>query len=159
LVEEDGGFDIAKTVFSDFAVAAFGNHRVHVAASDALCFRGFDAESFAVEIEIKATSCTIAPTNVVEGELFGKVAVRFGLKTVAEPIFARNGNFQESGTQVDEWDVEPASVEGDDCLVMFGDIPEGRQEFNLIHAWNEFDGAGFAGVFFEVRRGEEDLAA
>jgi len=49
--------------------------------------------------------------------------VRFDLETVAEPVFARDGDVEESGAEVDKGDVEAATVEGDDRLVTFGDGP------------------------------------
>lgn len=159
LVKEDGGFDVTKAIFGDFALAAFGNHRVHVTASDALCFWGFDTESFAVEIEVESAGCAFASADVVEGELFGEITVGFGLESVAEPIFARDGDVEESGAEIDERDVETAPVEGDDCLITFGDVPEAAEEFGFVHARNEFDWAGFASVFLKLGRGEEDLAA
>jgi hypothetical protein len=159
VVEEDGGFDVAEAVFGDFAVAAFGEHRVDITASDTLRFGGFDAESFAIEIEVETAGCAFAATDVVESELFGEVAVGFSLETVAEPILAGNGDVEESGSEVDERDVEAASVEGDDRLVVFGDVPEGSEQFGFIDARNKFDGAGFAGVLFKVGRSEKDLAA
>ena len=35
------------------------------------------------------------------------------MEAVAEPILARDGDVEESGTEVDEWDVEAATVEGE----------------------------------------------
>ncbi len=39
VVEEDGGFDVAEAVFGDFTLATFGDHRVHVPASDTVALR------------------------------------------------------------------------------------------------------------------------
>lgn len=159
VVEEDGGFDVAEAVFGDFAVASFGEHGVDVAAGDAMCFGGFDAEGFAIKIEVESARRAFASADVVEGQLFGEVAVRFGLVTVTEPIFARDGNVEESRTEIDEGNIEAASVECDDGLESFGDVPEVGEKVGFVDAGNEFDGRGFSGVFFEVGRGEEDLAA
>jgi hypothetical protein len=42
---------------------------------------------------------------------------------------------------------------------MFRDVPKGGEEFGFIHAGDEFDRAGFAGIFREFGRCEKDLAA
>ena len=124
LIKEDSGFDVAEAVFGNFTMAAFGEHRVDVSTSHAVCFGGFDTESFAVEIEIETARRAVASADAVEGELFGEVAVWFGLVTVTEPIFARDWDVEESRTEINKGDVEPASVEGDDCLIMSGDLPK-----------------------------------
>ena len=159
MVQQDRSFYIAKAVFGDFAVATLGEHGVDVAASDALCFGGFDAEGFAIEVEVESAGCAFAAADVVESELLGEVAVGFGLETVAEPIFARDRDVEESGAEIDEGDVEATSIERDDCLVMSGDVPEVVEEVGFVHARNEFDRRSFAGIFFEIGRGKKDLTA
>jgi hypothetical protein len=42
---------------------------------------------------------------------------------------------------------------------MPGDIPESGEEFGFVHARDEFDWAGFTGVFFEIGCSEENLTA
>src|SRR5688500_9447248 len=101
LVEGDGGANVPEAVVGDFAEALLGEELADVHASDALGFGGFDAEGFAVKIEIEATGGAIS-SAVVEGELVGKVAVGVELVTVAEPVFAGDGDVQQRGTHVDE---------------------------------------------------------
>jgi hypothetical protein len=158
IVKEDRGLDVAEAVFGNLAMTTFGNHRVHVAASDALCFGRFDAEGFAIKIEVESARCAVTSADIVKSELLGKIAVRLGLETIAEPIFAGNGYVEERGTEVDEWNIESASVEGDDCLIAFGDVPKVGEEFGFVHAWNKLDRTGFTGAFVEIGRSEEDLA-
>jgi len=159
VVEEDGGFDVAEAVFGDFAMAAFGNHRVHVPSGHALRFGRFDAEGFAIEIKVEAAGGAFASTDAVESELLGEIAVRLRLIAIAQPIFAGDRDIEEGRAEIDEGDVEAATIEGDDHFVMFGNVPKCGEKFDFVHAGDEFDRTGFASIFFEFGRGKKDLAA
>lgn len=144
LVKGDGGADVPEAVVGDFAEALLDEELADVHASDALGFGGFDAEGFAVKIEVEAAGGAVAPA-VVEGELVGKVAVGVELVTVAEPVFAGDGNVQQRGTHVDEGHIEGAAVERDSGFVVFGRSPKTGENLGLVLAGHEF--------YFFVARG------
>src|SRR5690349_2574916 len=89
-VEQHGGFDIAQTIFGDLPKASLRQKAVDVPAGDPLALGRFDPEGFAIEIQIEPPRGAVAATHAVEGQLLGQVAMRFGLVTIAQPIFARD---------------------------------------------------------------------
>src|SRR5206468_5938844 len=82
LIEKHGGAHIAQAVFGDFAEFAFGEEIADVHAGDAVGFGGFDAECFAVKIQVEASRGAVASAHIVKGELLGEIAVGIGLVTV-----------------------------------------------------------------------------
>src|ERR1044071_5378626 len=83
-VKRDSCVHITQTVLRDFAELAGGDHFVHVNSGDALAFRGFDSECFAVKIEIKTPRGAVASAHVVKCKLLSEVAMWFGLITIAQ---------------------------------------------------------------------------
>src|SRR5262245_886163 len=84
-VERDGGFDVAKAVFSNLSEALLRDKLRNIHTRDAVAFGGFDAESLAVEVEVKTTGSAI-PATTIKGELVGKVAMGIRLVAITQPI-------------------------------------------------------------------------
>ena len=146
------GAHVAQAVFGDVAEFAFGHQRVHVHAGDAVGLGRVDAERFAVEIQVELARRAFASADAVEGELLGEVAVRFGREAVAEPVLLGDGHVQDRRTQIEEWHVEAAPVEGHDLVVVLRHVPERGEQFHFVGARHELDRAAVRGVLLEILR-------
>ena len=119
----------------------------------------FDAEGFAVKIQVEPPRRAVASAHAVKGELLREVAMRVGRVTVAEPVFFRDRHVQNRRAQVKERHVEAASVEGDDGIEIFHRVPELREQFRFVRAGNEFHRRVFLFRFLEIFRDKQGLAA
>ena len=124
-----------------------------------MCFGRFDAERLAVKIEIETLGGAVPSANGVESELLSEIAVRCGLVPVTEPIFARDGNIQERGTEINEGNIEAAAVESDDRIVARRDLPKSCKQFTFLHTWDKLDWRGFVFFFRVIVRDEQHLPA
>ena len=109
------------------AIFALGQELVDVHACDSVAFGRIDAKSFAVEIEVESAGRAFATADAIKGQLLGKITMRLDLIAIAEPVFARDRDIQQGGPQIEEGNIKAATVEGDDGIVMLGNIPEGGQ--------------------------------
>ena len=95
LVQFDRGDHVPQAVFGDVSVAAFGQQGTDIHAADAHGLGGRDPEGLAVEIEVELAGGSLAAADIVEGELFGQIAVGLRLVAVTQPVFARDGHVEQ----------------------------------------------------------------
>src|ERR1019366_1330338 len=123
------GADVAQAVFGDLAEFLLGHQRAHVHAGHARALGRFDAEGFAVKIQVEPPRRAIASAHAVKRELFRKVAVRLGRVTIAEPVLFRDWHIEQRRAQINERHVEAAAVERDDGIEVFHRFPKLREQF------------------------------
>src|SRR5206468_9260021 len=111
VVKLQRGLHVAQAIFGNIPVAALGQQPVDVHAGDSVAFGRLEAERLAVKIEIEPPRCAFPAADAIKGELFRQVAMWLGLKTVTEPVLARDGDIEEGGAQVNERHIEAAPVE------------------------------------------------
>src|SRR5687767_12848857 len=104
-IQQHRRMHIPETIFRDLAELSRSHEPVHIHAGDALGFRRFDSERFAVEIQVEALGRAVASAYGIKSELLGEVTVRLGLVPVPKPVFAGNRDIQECRTQIDKRNV------------------------------------------------------
>src|SRR4026207_567999 len=83
------GNHITKAILGDFAETTLFQQAPHVHAGDSMAFRRFDAERFAIKVQIEPARRAITSAHAVKSQLLRQVAMRFSRVTIAQPILAR----------------------------------------------------------------------
>src|SRR6185295_7169605 len=97
--------------------SALRAHLIHAEARDAKTLGRLEAECLAVKIQVEPARCSLPAADTVKRKLFGQIAVRFGLKTVAQPVFAFDRDIRQGRPQIKEWHIKTASIEGYDGFI------------------------------------------
>src|SRR4051812_37326527 len=136
MVELNSGLHVPKAILSDIPRASFGNELLHIIAGNAMAFRRFYSEGFAIKIQVESPCSPISAT-IIKSELFGQITMRLGGVTIPEPILARNWHVQQRRSHVYKGHVKTTPIEGDNSFIVSGDVPKGGEQFGLINAGDE----------------------
>src|SRR6266536_1879889 len=99
IIQPQGRLDVPQAILGDVTLSALGQQSGHVHPRDTVAFGRLDAKSLAIKIQVESPRRALPAADTVESELLRQVAMRFGLKPVTEPVFARDGDVQERGAE------------------------------------------------------------
>ena len=100
MIKPIGCQHVSQAVFRHFPAAPGGDELANVVSGDSVRLGRVNAECLAVGIQIELSGGALSPADVVKSQLVGKVAMRLGLESVAEPILSANGDVELRGAQM-----------------------------------------------------------